>query len=331
MNNIDIINQSELPSLPMDTEILNPDYYVMHYQEFIPMYISNGKPSLDTLKTYYSAINQFIKWCVENRRHPLAMHNYQMRIYQQYLINKKYKDDSIAVKFIAIKLFFHVAIKLELITENPCEDIKTSSSFAQDEMIQYYSTDQIIKICEVFKNEENSFIKYRNMAIVYLMAIEGLRCVEVHRANREDINWNIGIIYIKGKGHNRQIYPCDQTFKILDKYLSFFPLETTIKKENNFTPLFLSNSGNNIHGRISRNGLRYILNNALSNVNLKVAGASCHVLRHSCGTNLYAAKKDLRLVQDVLGHRDPKTTARYAHLHNRISNRSTEVIAPTVI
>lgn len=60
-------------------------------------------------------------------------------------------------------------------------------------------------------------------------------------------------------------------------------------------------------------------------------GLSCHVFRHSCGTNLYAETKDLRLVQDTLRHRDPKVTARYAHLTGRLEHRSTSVIAKSML
>ncbi|WP_370582864.1 tyrosine-type recombinase/integrase [Paracoccus sp. NBH48] len=36
-----------------------------------------------------------------------------------------------------------------------------------------------------------------------------------------------------------------------------------------------------------------------------------HMLRHSCGFALANRGYDLRLIQDYLGHRDPRHTARY--------------------
>ena len=54
----------------------------------------------------------------------------------------------------------------------------------------------------------------------------------------------------------------------------------------------------------------------------------CHVFRHSCGTNLYAATKDLRVVQETLRQRDPKVTARYAHVQQRMDKRYTSSIVP---
>lgn len=39
-----------------------------------------------------------------------------------------------------------------------------------------------------------------------------------------------------------------------------------------------------------------------------------HLLRHTALTNLYRVTKDLRVVQETAGHKDPKTTAIYAHV-----------------
>ena len=54
------------------------------------------------------------------------------------------------------------------------------------------------------------------------MVVEGLRSIEVHRACVENINWDARAIMIRRKGANGRmepIYPCDETFKILEAYL----------------------------------------------------------------------------------------------------------------
>ena len=325
------LNQELAGSL--DTEIITPDSFVQHYAEFLPRFIANGNPSQDTMYQYCHKINQFIKWCISRKRHPLNMHEYQLRIYREFLLQQNYKNESIQIMLAAVRAFYHTAFKMGLIKSNPMADIFAPPVANQEALLSFYSTEQLAEILKVFDNESDPFIKYRNKLIVDLMGVEGLRNVEVYRACLEDINWEAQAIMIRGKGTRGRrdpIYPCERTFALLKQYLAAIPADDKhpVKKDGALTPLILSSSNQNYLGRVSRNGIRFVMNQALTACNLKHPGYSCHILRHSCGTNLYAQTKDLRMVQETLRQKDPKVTARYAHVNRRLSHRITASLVP---
>ena len=303
------------------TEFLNT------YMKSISLYIHNGKPSEDTLKTYKSAIKQFISWCGDSGYNIFKIQELHIRMYFQYLYDKQYKHDTVNLKINAVRIFYKAALGYGLVKINPCSNIRLQSELLNEKPVSYFSTDQLYEICDAFENDScNQLIKYRNLAILYLMAVEGLRVVEVHRLNYKDIDWINGSILIYGKRFTRYIYPCESTFKYIELYHN--ELHNELSESRNDLPAFLSDSNKNANGRLSRNGIRFIMNKALELTGYKKEGVSCHIFRHSCGTNLYNTYKDIRLVQEVLGHKDIKTTSRYAHIQEKLSKRKTEAIIP---
>lgn len=326
MNEIVVDGNNHLSANILDADLITADSYVKNYKFYLPKYIAGGTPSKDTFRTYTECIDLFIAWCIKNQRHPLSMQDFQIRIYVDYMINQGYKKNSIALYLIAIRSFYQVALKLKLIPENPCEDIHAKNDFHYDDQYHFFTTEQIGMILKSFKNEKTEFLYRRNTLIVMLMGIEGLRNVEVHRLNDEDIDWAHNVIFIRGKGHDGYIYPSGKTMETIHDYLAVRP--KPYKEEALLTPLIISDSHKAWKKRLSRNGIRYVMNRALTLTGLKEKGVSCHVLRHSCGTNLYANTKDLRLVQETLRQRDPKIAARYAHVQERMTNRYTDGLVP---
>jgi integrase/recombinase XerD len=75
--------------------------------------------------------------------------------------------------------------------------------------------------------------------------------------------------------------------------------------------------------RLSRRGIRFIVDSYLEALNLKHGEGrtlSAHSLRHTAGTLAIQNGASLRQVQDLLGHADPKTTAIYTHIGDRWVN-----------
>lgn len=83
-------------------------------------------------------------------------------------------------------------------------------------------------------------------------------------------------------------------------------------------PLTIVADGNFARGhRLSRRGVRHVVDGYLRSANVKRPRVSNHALRHTSATLAYRYTRDLRAVQDMLGHQDPKTTARYARVVDR--------------
>ena len=332
MSNSNLTTATNTLAQTLDVQQITPEYFILHYAEFIPRVIAKGNPSEDTMRHYCNQIDFFIRWCLSHERSPLEMNEYQILMYREFLLNRQYKPDSIQIMLSAVRAFYAAAKKIELIDRNPAAEVESPATGPRgDALLHFYTPQQMNEIVHVFDADTNEFTRCRNKLILYLMGVEGLRNIEVHRACLEDINWDARAIMIRGKGARGRlepIYPCDETFDVLEEYLQSIPSDREIKKDGVLTPLILSSSNRNLMGRISRNGIRSIMNKALTACDLKHPGYSCHVFRHSCGTNLYKETKDLRLVQDILRHRDPKVTARYAHVADRLSKRYTSKLVP---
>ena len=313
-------------SMNVRQDAITPEYFIAHFYEYLPRYIAGGAPTADTRDTYELAIRLFLHWCMEQNLHPLSdVHDYQIRIYMEEMRAHGYSAATLMIKGAAIRAFYKVAQRLSFIAENPCADLQLRNPQHLDEDYKYLTVDQIKEICEGLAADQNALRRLRNLLIVYLMGVEGLRVVEVMRLSDEDIDWQRGRIEIRGKGHAGIIYPCEETFQLLKAYIEE---RGPVPPENRLTPTVISCARNNAQGRITRVGIRYVINKALTDAGLKQPGYACHLFRHSCGTNLYQETKDLRVVQETLRQRSPKVTAKYAHVHDRMERRYTRGITP---
>jgi len=296
------------------------------YKQYLPSYIAHGKPSADTLRHYEDEIDNYLEWLDGNAYGALEIDESDALRYLQFLYDQGYADASVNLKIAAVRSFYHVANKLRLIAENPFKDVKPKAPAYDDTDFEFLNPDEIREICLMLSaGAATSAINLRDLAIVMLMAVEGLRTVEVHRMNDEDINTARKSILIHGKGRDGYIFPCEDTFSILQRYIKSRPAANV---DADGTPTFVSMASNFKGTRITRNGIRWAINHVLIAADKKKVGAACHMLRHSCGTNLYAATKDLRLVQETLRQKDPAVTARYTHVTERLTARPTQQLSP---
>jgi integrase len=143
----------------------------------------------------------------------------------------------------------------------------------------------------------------RDFAILTLLARLGLRSQEVASLTLDDVDWRSGEILVAGKGNRRDRLPLPvDVGEALADYCH------RARLGGNYRALFLHVRAPYI--ALSNSSISEIVTRACSRAGLPPAGA--HHLRHSAATAMRRAGAPLLEIGQVLRHRRPKTTARYA-------------------
>lgn len=91
------------------------------------------------------------------------------------------------------------------------------------ETMKYLSAGEAELLFRAVPSGENGLKVLRDRAMIVLMTLEGLRRVEIHRANVADLE-HLGDaaesrILVHGKGKDAYIYHRPDTLSVIDKYL----------------------------------------------------------------------------------------------------------------
>ena len=295
--------------------------FLDNYEEVLAKYIAGNRPSGNTSKNYFGCIRAFLSWCKDNDFKPLRLQEQHIILYRDFLVRENQKATTIAAKLTAIRKFYHIAQKFHIIQDNPAEDVKAPRDpDATLINVPYLSAGKLEYLFHSIPSETEK--ELRDKVIIAFMAIEGLRTVEIHRMNEEDINVEQQSILVHGKGKNAMIYPRQDTFFLLMRYLeskdNFRIKANKCSNIDELTPVFTSTSNNMYGHRMIRQAVRDAVNKWLA--------AAGHMLRHTCGTLLYKETNDLKQVQETLRHSNVNMSSRYAHLTERQENRYTDNI-----
>ncbi|MGL6344622.1 MAG: tyrosine-type recombinase/integrase [Waterburya sp.] len=287
--------------------------------EFLGLDVADGNASIDTIVNYKSQVKLYLQWCIDTATNPLMATKKDIQEYRAYLVKQNYKPATIALKINVVRRFYDGAITHGLITNNPVKNVKAPiERVAPASSVRYLELEQLKAL---FKLTEGKSEKLRrDRVIIGLMALHGLRTIEVVRLNFGDIReqGEKKFITVSAKRSQRILkLRSDFSLWLLD-YLA------TKKVLTSKAPIITSLSGNSFGKRLTRSGLRRIINSYLEQAGLRDCNAdgiklSNHALRHTFATQVYASTKDLRLVQEALGHGNPQTTAKYAHVVDGVS------------
>jgi integrase/recombinase XerD len=294
------------------------------FAEFLNIDVSAGDAASDTLNTYRRQVQQFVEWCDRQKIHPAEVTKDDIKHYRRWMVEKKkFKPATVALKLSVVKRFYQAAVEKGLILINPATGVKPPREKRDPaEKITYLEKAEVETLLEAIPND-GTLKTVRDKALLAIMALEGPRTVELHRANISDVvrqGGNLGI-RVEGKRNIRIVPLTPDIANLLMNYLES-------REENGETlkpssPLFIAVGNRSGGKRISRRGIRLIVDNYLKQTALKQTPGrtiSAHSLRHTAGTLALRSGAELRQVQDLLGHADPRTTCIYAHVADRWAN-----------
>lgn len=147
----------------------------------------------------------------------------------------------------------------------------------------------------------------KHRTILTLTYSAGLRVGEVVKLKLSDIDTERRVIHVrqsKGK-KDRYTILSDVAHKLLQSYLDTVYIES-----------YLFPSGKKLDKPIHVRSVQNLFSTALLKSGIKKS-ASVHSLRHSFATHLLEQGTDLRYIQELLGHSNPKTTEIYTHVSIR--------------
>ena len=143
----------------------------------------------------------------------------------------------------------------------------------------------------------------------------GLRLMEGARLRVRDIDSARMVLIVHGKGkRDRSVALAEPTLKMLREFWTTHRCPEWLFPERGADyPL----------GPVSGRSLQRAFYQAWKKTGI-AKRAHVHSLRHSYATHLMEAGVHLRLIQDTLGHRSPKTTAVYTHLTQQVRDTLTD-------
>ena len=149
----------------------------------------------------------------------------------------------------------------------------------------------------------------RDRCMLELMYASGLRVSELVSLEMNQLNYNLGLVRLTGKGNKERVIPVgEEALYWINKYVN--QSRPTLLREHMLTDaMFISSRGKGI----SRQAFWQHIKKYLTIAGIKTS-YSPHSLRHAFATHLLNHGADLRTVQMLLGHSDISTTQIYTHI-----------------
>ena len=159
------------------------------------------------------------------------------------------------------------------------------------------SVDEVARFWSSFRNA-------RDLAIVGLMLLHGLRSVEVMALNRDDVLLSEGQLRVRGEGNKLRLLPlAPETTQLIDHYLR------VERPDPCSAALFVVLKGPARGQRITPAGLRSLFRHHRRTTGVQLANP--HRFRHTFASDMVRAGISLPALMQLMGHADIETTMHY--------------------
>jgi integrase/recombinase XerC len=218
---------------------------------------------------------------------------------------KKNKKSTMARKLSALRIFFRYLVKRGVLTDNPADSVFTPK---QDQRIPLYlPVDEMFRLLDAV--QKDTLADLRNRAMFETLYSCGIRVSELAGMDQTDVDFANSSIRVIGKGNKERIVPIGKkALAAIRAYRERLNMESGMQMPQK-GPLFL----NLRKGRLTARSIARLLEKLVKECGIHTP-VSPHVLRHTFATHMLDAGADLRVVQELLGHKSLSTTQRYTHV-----------------
>jgi integrase/recombinase XerD len=222
----------------------------------------------------------------------------------QYLEERGLEVSSIARHVATIRVFCRFMEATKHTAVNAAELLTQPAAWQR--LPTVLGLEQIRRLLAAPDPEDRFYL--RDVAMLELMYASGLRASELAGMHVDSLRFDLNIARVMGKGNKERIVPVGRpALAAIERYVAELrPQLIKPGRATNF--LFLSRTG----GQITRVVVWQIIKRHARKAGM--ANIYPHVLRHSFATHLLAGGADLRVVQELLGHSNIRTTQIYTHV-----------------
>ncbi len=262
-----------------------------------------------TLKSYREDLEALADYLAEarggNAPEPGAISVPDLRGYVAALAEAGYAKTSIARRLASMRSFFRFGQREGWVEANPAKPLRNPRK--PRSLPHFLSTEEIGRLLAA--PDAADPLGLRDRAILETMYAAGLRVSEVVGLNDGDLDFEAGLVRVRGKGKRERLAPIGSyAIEALATWLARRKLHAQ-EATGAGAPVFVNRFGR----RLSTRSVARMLEKYLRETGLD-RRTSPHSLRHSFATHLLDRGADIRSVQELLGHKSLVTTQIYTHV-----------------